>query len=122
MDLLDDNYFELKKSSKTIEQVISEGYSTDVIKNISEAWRIFKAEPGYFIGFLLVSFLISFVVGLVPLLGSFVIYFAISPCLSLGLFLVCKKIDFNEHYEFENFFDGFKLHLNLNVRMTISCY
>ena len=107
MELLDNDYYD-HEEYKSVDSILNNGYSTNVSRYISEAWEIFKLEPGYFVGYFLISSILGALAGLIPIIGSIFSYFFIGPCFSLGFFYVTKKIDHREIYEFSNFFDGFR--------------
>ncbi len=107
MEILDDNMFNQEGSEKTIESIIENGYETHSTEYIKEAWELFKKNPGFFLGFILVNILISGGLSFLPDWAN-IIQLIITPCLAIGFFQVVKKIDFNEPVEFSNFFDGFK--------------
>ncbi len=88
-----------------IQRMTTEGYRVEGSQYISEAWEIFKKYPGGFIGFIFITYAITIGIGLIPM-GSFA-NIAISPCLSIGLALVVRKIMRGEPYEFSDFFKGF---------------
>jgi hypothetical protein len=74
-----------------------------------------------FIGFLMVSIVISIVCKAMPYLGD-LISFLTSGALGAGYFIVAHKTYRNEYTDFSNFFDGFKdwLQLFLNTLLTIA--
>lgn len=75
---------------------------------ISEGFGLWKKAPGSFIGFMLLSFVISMVLSMIPVVGSVISSLFVSSCLSLGAYMVVDRIDAGEGFSFENFFDGFK--------------
>lgn len=73
---------------------------------ISSGFDVFKIEAGSFIGFLIVSMLISLVLAFIPFLGT-VINLIISGSLGAGYSIVASRIVEKEDVTFSNFFDGF---------------
>jgi hypothetical protein len=90
-----------------LETAKREGYNFRIGDFISQGFTIFGKNAAMFIGFLLVSIVISIVLRFIPLLGQLV-SFVISGALGAGYFIVAHQTFKNEHTEFSNFFDGFK--------------
>lgn len=105
MEILDDNYTN-DAFNRNIDDLVENGYETDANRYIREGWELFKKNPGFFIGFLLINGLISWALSEVRL-GQLANIF-ISPCLSAGWYIVARKLSHNKSVEFKNFFDGFK--------------
>jgi len=107
MELLDDEYYGADKYNRTIEDLIENGYETDVYRYIREGWELFKKNAGLFVAFTVIFGLLSW--GLNEVKFGQLLSALISPCLTAGWFIVARKTSMNEHVEFGNFFDGFKL-------------
>lgn len=90
-----------------LETVKRDGYDFRIGDFISQGFTIFGKNAAMFIGFLLVSIVISIVLRFIPILGQLA-SFVISGALGAGYFIVAHKTFKNEHTEFSNFFDGFK--------------
>ena len=71
----------------------------------AEGWRLFKLNPGAWVLILIVYFVISFVLGLVPFLGKLA-SMIIGPALSAGLFLGARKLDQGGGLEVQDLFSG----------------
>ncbi len=105
---------------KNPEDVIRDGYVFRLETYISQAIQLFKKDIGNFVLFTLVFFAISAVINLIPVLGT-IAGLIVNPPLAAGYYLVADKIRRGEAYTFNNFFDGFKLHIgNLIVLSLIS--
>lgn len=74
---------------------------------IAEAWTIFTRNGWLWIGGVLVLWLLSVVIGLVPLLGS-ILSVVLTPMIYAGAYMVAKKSDCGEEVRFEDFFAGFQ--------------
>jgi len=76
---------------------------------LGEGFRLWKKEAGPFIGFGVVTIIISLMVNIVPFLGMFANQLLIGPALSLGAYIFSYKI-YKEYMnpDFGDFFDGFK--------------
>jgi hypothetical protein len=90
-----------------LESVKRDGYDFRIGDFISQGFTIFGKNAAMFIGYLLVSLVISMVLRFIPFLGQLA-SFVISGALGAGYFIVAHKTYKNEHTEFSNFFDGFK--------------
>lgn len=79
----------------------------NVSRWIGGAWGIFKAQAGLWIGVFLTFFMISFVVSLIPLVGSI-----ISPFLNMvllgGIMYACEMQRQNGSFAFGDIFAGFQ--------------
>ncbi len=75
-------------------------------------WELFKQYPGGFIGFFLVNVAIALVLCTIPFLGP-LLYFAISPALIMGNFIVSAKLLQRQPPGFRDFFTGFHFFLPL---------
>jgi len=92
--------------NEKIEYLTRNGYEVKIGELLREAFDIFKKNPGGYIGFFILTMLISGALGFIPLVGTLVNW-VISPALSFGYVIVSRKIKYNEPYTFSNFFDGF---------------
>jgi hypothetical protein len=75
-------------------------------------WELFKQYPGGFIGFFLVNAVILLILWNIPLLGP-LLFFAISPALIMGNFIVSAKLLQQQTPGFRDFFTGFHFFLPL---------
>ena len=75
-------------------------------------WELFKQYPGGFIGFFLVNAAIGLILCAIPLLG-WLLYFAVSPALIMGNFIVSAKLLQRQTPGFRDFFAGFHFFLPL---------
>lgn len=90
--------------------LVTDGYQFDMGKYISQGWDLFKKGAGSFIGFILLYFIISFVIGLIPFVNFFGTF--IQNTLIAGLFIFCRNL-LRQNEEFGNFFSGFKYFGNI---------
>jgi hypothetical protein len=75
-------------------------------------WEIFKQYPGGFIGFFLVYAAIGLISCTIPFLGP-LLFFAVSPALIMGNFIVSAKLLQRQTPAFRDFFTGFQFFLPL---------
>lgn len=94
---------EILSAEEKIDNAISFGYEFRFGEYLERGMEIFKKDMGSFIGFTLVQLVITTVAGFIPFASLLV-----APPLAAGVYLVAKRIDKGEQYEFANFFDGFK--------------
>lgn len=97
---------EIYQNPPVIQEKINNGYSIDISSIVGEAWRIFKLDPGKFIGFTVVVFAINVALGLIPLVGS-IVSMLITPALTVGYIHVSRQLDLGHQVKFEEFFRGF---------------
>ena len=90
----------------TIQQAIANGYEFKIGDYVSRGLNIFKQNPGGFIGFVLLFFIISIVINLIPFLG-FLLAIVVSPPLSVGIAIASHKQESDGDMAFGNFFKGF---------------
>lgn len=90
---------------RTLEDLNLHGYSTDVYRYIDEGWKIFMKNPLYFILFTLLYIAIGF--ALMKLRFGTIGEIFITPCLWAGYMLVARRLSFNQHVDFKDFFSGF---------------
>jgi len=98
------------ESWKNPENVIRDGYNFRLETYVSQGIQLFKKDIGNFVLFTLVFTAISVVINLIPFLGT-IGGLIVNPPLAAGYFLVADKIRRGESYTFNNFFDGFKVHI-----------
>jgi len=79
-----------------------------VRQSIGSGFRIWQSKAGSYIAYCLVLFLISFILGLIPILGQIGNSILIAPALTLGAYMYTHKVERDDDVEFGNFFDGFK--------------
>jgi hypothetical protein len=75
-------------------------------------WELFKQYPGGFIGFFLVNAALALILSAIPFLG-WLLYFAVSPALIMGNFIVSAKLLQRQAPGFRDFFAGFQFFLPL---------
>ena len=112
-----------QQTSDRLEAILDNDYRFQFGEYISKGFNIFGRNAGMFIGFLIVSSMITTIVSIIPLLGL-IILLLISGALSVGNYIVADKTDRNEETQFGNFFDGFKhwVPLMLNILLQAAIY
>ncbi len=96
-----------KLSQSQIDDAVSGNYEFEMSKWISEGFRLTQQYLGGFIGIYILFFLISMVVGFIPIIGSVISNIVIAPALTAGVVLMAHRIDQERPYEFNDFFKGF---------------
>jgi membrane-anchored glycerophosphoryl diester phosphodiesterase (GDPDase) len=94
------------ENRKYIEQALENGYEFRIGEYLSRGFEIFKNNPGGYLGYTVLYLLISFVVALIPFLGTIIGVF-ISPPLTVGIPIAAHLQVRNGSTEFGNFFKGF---------------
>ncbi len=97
----------MEEPKAKIDRIIAEGIDFKFGDYISRGFEIFKKEAGLFIGFTVVFFILSMVIGLIPFVGPVANNLVISPALTVGFYLVARKLDIGQGAEFGDFFKGF---------------
>ncbi len=100
---------------KRAEELIARGYDTDAGKYISKGYSIFEKDMGKFIGYTALYFLITTTAGFIP----FAPIFLTGP-LTAGFFIVARKINKNQPYDFGDFWKGFDFFVPLMLFTLIS--
>jgi uncharacterized membrane protein len=72
---------------------------------ITEAWQIFKRQPGAWIGALILFYLIIILLGMVPLIGGLTVTI-LSPMLAAGLMIGARRQDRAGRFELSHLFAG----------------
>ncbi|MEZ4829776.1 MAG: hypothetical protein R3C61_26355 [Bacteroidia bacterium] len=90
------------------QHLIDEGYEVRMGDYINRGWQLFTADPWPLIAFYLLLMIGSFVVGLIPFVGS-IAMMVISPVLSAGMYIYIDKIAKGEERVFNDFFSAFNL-------------
>lgn len=92
---------------KSIEDQIAASPSTRITDYFSQGFNIVFKRPLLFVGFIVMFYLISFGISMVPF-GGMAFSFFLQPLLMVGCFIVADRINYQEPVEFGNFFDGFR--------------
>jgi uncharacterized membrane protein len=74
---------------------------------ITDAWEIFKRQPGLWIGVILLLFVIFAGASLLPIIGGFLTTL-FGPVFAAGIVTGCKKIDGGGEMELGDMFAGFR--------------
>ena len=96
-----------EKLQPRLNDLLENGYDFKFGTYISESFSILGKYIGGFIGFVLVYIIISFMVNIIPFIGSLV-NIVLGPTLIAGAYLVAHKIQKGEQPEFGTFFEGFQ--------------
>lgn len=80
---------------------------TDGAQWIASAWDIFKLAPAVWIGVLIVFFIISVVLGMIPVLGNIAFQF-IAPMVMGGIMYSCKELEYKGEINIETLTAGFR--------------
>lgn len=88
-------------------------------KYLQAGWGLFKQNPGGFIGFALLFFIIQGGLGSLPRIGG-LISLAISAPLGAGFYVVSAKLMQGRTPVFQDFFTGFQFFLPLLVLSLVS--
>ena len=97
-------------------------YSVNIDQYFSRGWEIFKQYPGGFIGFLLITFVISIFFSFLPIylekahgIGIIANFanFVLNPIFSAGYYIVALQIAKNRPIDFSDFFRGFNQFLQI---------
>ncbi|MBI5914828.1 MAG: hypothetical protein HY842_05585 [Bacteroidetes bacterium] len=90
-----------------IDQILAQGIDFKFGDYIGQGFSLLQKNLGGFIGFTLVFIILSAVISLIPIVGTIANSLFISPALTVGFYLVARKLDRNEGTEFGDFFKGF---------------
>ncbi len=90
-----------------INRIIQQGYQINTSNFISRGWEIFSHNMGGFIGFFVISVLISLGLGFIPFIGNLAVVVVSGP-LNAGNFIVSFKIIKRLPTTFGDFFKGFQ--------------
>lgn len=82
-------------------------------------WELFKQYPGGYIGFFLVNAAILLILHTIPFLG-WLLFFAVSPALIMGNFIVSAKLLQRQTPGFRDFFAGFHFFLPLVLLFLVT--
>ncbi|AOV17875.1 hypothetical protein BJI67_13140 [Acidihalobacter aeolianus] len=88
---------------------------------VTTGWDIFRREPGMFVLLFLVFILISFLVGLLPLVGT-LLTLLITPALTGGLLLAVETASRGKSPSFENLFAGLTDTSRRNRMLTLGLW
>lgn len=87
--------------------VAQNDYNVDMGRFLSRGWEIFQRNIGGFIGFFVLTFLISLVLSYIPLIGAIVNLITSGP-LNAGFYFVTFLLMKGRSSEFGDFFKGFQ--------------
>ena len=97
----------IEEPKAKIERIIADGINFKFGDYISRGFEIFQKDMGSFIGFTVIFFVLSGVIGLIPFIGSIANQLVVAPALTVGVYLFANKLDRGERPEFGTFFKGF---------------
>lgn len=72
-----------------------------------DGWRIFRSATGTWIGVIVVFFIVTLVLAMIPIIGQ-IASNVLMPVLTGGLMIGCRAIDDDEEFGFGYLFAGFK--------------
>lgn len=99
---MENNYQEVAQ------RLSNEGYNFDMGKYLKEGWKLGLSSIGPIILYMILVVIISFILGLIPIVGQIADSFFISPVLSAGgIYFLHHKHTTGES-DFGKFFEGFK--------------
>ncbi len=75
---------------------------------LDEGYTLWKKKPLSLVAIFCSIILISLLANAIPVIGPLLNSLFVGSCMGLGVFLGLEKIDLNEDFRFEHFFDGFK--------------
>jgi len=97
-----------------VESLASNGYQMRTALYIKQATDLIKSNFGLFASFSLVYFAFLLLVYRLGETGSMINLFVAGP-ISAGFYLMVHRISIGNDYNFENFFDGFRIYLPVLV-------
>jgi len=74
---------------------------------ISDAWQIFKKDPGVWIGIMFVTLILNGLLGLIPFLGD-IAGTVLTPVFAAGVIYAAQQSYLDQNIEFTMMFEGFK--------------
>lgn len=103
----------LNTDFQNFDRLATQGYSFNIKSYLNTGLEIFKQDIPKFVGHFALYLLLQFVAG--ALLGDAgeAIISVLSGVWMAGYYIVAKKIQCQETYEYKNFFDGFQMFLPL---------
>lgn len=90
-----------------VQSAIDENRTFSIREAFSGAFDVFKERAGGFIGFTVILFLTSFILNIIPFLGS-IASMVITPVLYVGYAIAGSKVLLRQNYNFGDFFEGFE--------------
>jgi hypothetical protein len=96
-----------KSNGRSLDDILSNGYQLDAMAAISRGFNILGKDLGSYLGFCILSFVISIIVGMIPYLGT-IAMLLVGPALHAGYAYYLKSYLHQNSSEFSNFFNGFK--------------
>lgn len=85
-----------------LERLVNEGYHFDLSAYLSKGFDLFKQDVGGFVGYTLIFFAISAAASFIPFASLIA-----GPPLAVGWAIVAYNIVKRQHYNFNEFFEGF---------------
>jgi uncharacterized membrane protein len=85
---------------------------------ISDAWELFKKNPGVWIVNFILFVILYLVLNFVPIIGHIATHL-LAPVLMGGLMLGCRALDRGEKFEVEHLFAGFKTNTSQLVMLGV---
>lgn len=89
-----------------VQHLTSNGYEFKFGHYLSKGWELFGKKPGHFIGFFVLTMLMSIVVAFIPLIGSIAAQI-LGAILMVGYYVFCQNIKLSTSPSFDDLFKGF---------------
>lgn len=96
------------------DRLIAEGYRVSIRQYIVQGWRIFTAEPGKFLIYAVIFWIINIALEMVPVVGPFVAPVLMYP-IFMGFFTFSAKILKEEPARFEDFLSSLDFFIPLVI-------
>jgi len=98
------------------QHLVTDGYEFEMGRYVSEGWELFKKGAGSFIGFVLLYFIISMMIAMIPFVNFLASF--IQQALVAGMFIFSRNL-LNKKEEFGDFFSGFQYFGNIAGYLVI---
>ncbi|MDX5428884.1 MAG: hypothetical protein LPK46_10570 [Bacteroidota bacterium] len=88
--------------------LLQKGYSLPIGDTISEAWGLFKKDPGNLIIYSIIVMVVNVVISFIPIVGSLA-SLVLSPLFTAGFYIAGRKLDKGESINLNSLFGGFNV-------------
>lgn len=102
----------MDSQTQRLEHIAENGYNFDMSKCISDAWELFRKNPGPFVIYAILVLGLTIGLSLIPILGS-VAAGIIGPALTAGYYIGARKLDTTGQLEIADFFKSFDFIIQL---------
>jgi hypothetical protein len=97
---------EIIDAKQRVEARIQNGYDFDFEGYLSRGWALFRKNPGPFVVFALLVFVINVALAFIPILGT-IASAVLTPVFTAGYFIGCHKLNRENSLEINDFFKAF---------------